>query len=77
MTTTTALNLDQGVFDSSETETLSLAFEKAAAFVEFDPMLGVFEASEKIPTGTLFYVTPEAWRNRFNVACKFRDKNAA
>jgi hypothetical protein len=36
----------QGFFDSSETEILSMAFEEAWAFVEFDPMLGVLEASE-------------------------------
>jgi hypothetical protein len=47
MMTTTPLNLGQGVFDSAETEILSMAFEKAWAFVEFDPMLGVWEASEK------------------------------
>jgi hypothetical protein len=47
MTTTTPLNLGQGFFDSAETEILSIAFEKAWAFVEFDPMLGVLEASEK------------------------------
>jgi hypothetical protein len=47
MTTTTPLNLGQGVFDSAETEILSMQFEKAWAFVEFDPMLGVLEASEK------------------------------
>jgi hypothetical protein len=47
MATTTPLNLGQGAFDSAETEILSMAFEKAWAFVEFDPMLGVLEASEK------------------------------
>jgi len=47
MTTTTPLNLGQGAFDSAETEILSMAFEKAWALVEFDPMLGVLEASEK------------------------------
>ena len=47
MTTTTPLNLGQAVFDSAETEILSMAFEKAWAFVEFDPMLAVLEASEK------------------------------
>jgi hypothetical protein len=47
MRTTTPLDLGQGFFDSRETELLSMAFEKAWAFVEFDPMLGVLEASEK------------------------------
>jgi hypothetical protein len=47
MTTTTPLDLSQGFFDSAETETLSMAFEKAWAFVEFDPMLDGLEASAK------------------------------
>jgi hypothetical protein len=47
MTTTTPLDLSQGFFDSAETEILSMAFEKAWAFVEFDPMLGGLEASVK------------------------------
>ena len=47
MMTTTPLNLGRGVFDSAETEILSMAFEKAWAFVEFDPMLSVLDASEK------------------------------
>ena len=47
MTITTPLNLGQGVFDSAETETLSTAFEKAWAFVEFDPMLALWNASER------------------------------
>jgi hypothetical protein len=47
MTTTTPLNLGRDFFDSAETEVLSMAFEKAWAFVEFDPMLGGLEASEK------------------------------
>ncbi|MGB8632936.1 MAG: hypothetical protein WCD69_26770 [Xanthobacteraceae bacterium] len=47
MTTTTLLDLSQGFFDSAETEVLSMAFEKAWAFVEFDPMLGVWERSVK------------------------------
>ena len=45
--TTTPLNLGRDFFNSSETEILSTAFEKAWAFVEFDPMLGVLEASER------------------------------
>jgi len=47
MTTKTPLDLGQGFFDSAETEILSMAFEKAWAFVEFDPMVGILEASEK------------------------------
>jgi hypothetical protein len=47
MTSTTPLNLGQGVFDSAETETLSTAFVKAWAFVEFDPMLALWDASER------------------------------
>jgi hypothetical protein len=47
MTTTTPLDLNQGFFDSTETEILSMAFQKAWAFVEFDPMLGGLEASAK------------------------------
>jgi len=45
----TAAPLDSGgnFFDSAETEILSMAFEKAWAFVEFDPMLEVLEASER------------------------------
>lgn len=45
--TTTPLDLDGNFFDSAETEILSMAFEKAWAFVEFDPMLGVLEAPER------------------------------
>jgi hypothetical protein len=45
--TATPLDLDRGFFDSAETEILSAAFEKAWAFVEFDPMLGVLEASKR------------------------------
>jgi hypothetical protein len=45
--TATPLDLDRGFFISAETETLGTAFEKAWAFVEFDPMLGVLEASER------------------------------
>jgi hypothetical protein len=47
MTTTTPLDLSLGFFDSAETEILSVAFAKAWAFVEFDPMLGVWEPSMK------------------------------
>jgi hypothetical protein len=41
------LDLNRSFFDSVETDILSIAFEKAWAFVEFDPMLGVLEASER------------------------------
>jgi hypothetical protein len=47
MTTTTPLDLSLGFFDSAETEILSVAFAKAWAFVEFDPMLGVSEPSKR------------------------------
>ena len=43
----TPLNLDRDFFDTAETEVLSTAFLKAWAFVEFDPMLGVWNASER------------------------------
>jgi hypothetical protein len=42
-----ALELERSVFDSSETEILSAAFEKAWAYVEFDPTLGVLETCER------------------------------
>ena len=41
------LDLDRGLFDSVETDILSIAFEKAWAFVEFDPMLGVLEVANR------------------------------
>jgi hypothetical protein len=41
------LDLDRGAFDSAETDILSIAFEKAWAFVEFDPMLGILEAADR------------------------------
>jgi hypothetical protein len=47
MTITTPLNLGQGVFDSAETDTLSTAFEKAWAFVEYDPMLALWNTPER------------------------------
>jgi hypothetical protein len=47
MTITPPLNLGRDFFDSAETEILSMAFEKAWAFVEFDLMLGVLDASER------------------------------
>ena len=42
-----SLDLSRGFFDSGEIEILSMAFEKAWAFVEFDPMLGVLEAANR------------------------------
>jgi len=47
MTTATPLSLGHHFFDSTETETLSTAFVKAWAFVEFDPMLALWDASER------------------------------
>jgi hypothetical protein len=41
------LDLDRGFFDSAETDILCIAFEKAWAFVEFDPMLGVLEVANR------------------------------
>lgn len=45
--TRTAIDSERGAFDSHETRILSAAFEKAWAFVEFDPELGVLEASTR------------------------------
>ena len=75
-----ALDLDRGFFDSVETDILSIAFEKAWAFVEFDPMLGVLEVANRraelarcaLPNGAT-----EAWRNQPDVACEFRDQGTA
>jgi hypothetical protein len=47
MMTTPPLNLGRDLFESAETEILSMAFEKAWAFVEFDLMLGVLDAPER------------------------------
>jgi hypothetical protein len=41
------INLGRDFFDSAETRLLSIAFAKAWAFVEFDPMLGVLDPSER------------------------------
>jgi hypothetical protein len=41
------LELERSVFDSAETEILSAAFEKAWAYVEFDPTLGALDAGER------------------------------
>jgi hypothetical protein len=40
-------DLDRRFFDPAEIEILSAAFGKAWAFVEFDPKLGVLEASKR------------------------------
>ena len=45
--TATPLDSGRNAFDSAETEVLSVAFEKAWAFVAFDPMLEALEASER------------------------------
>src|SRR5215471_488666 len=42
-----SLELERSVFDSSETDILSLAFAKAWAYVEFDPTLGILDAGER------------------------------
>lgn len=41
--TRTAIDSERGAFDSHETRILSAAFEKAWAFVEFDPELGFWK----------------------------------
>ena len=43
----TPLELERSVFDSDEARILSIAFEKAWAYVQFDPKLGVLEAWER------------------------------
>jgi hypothetical protein len=40
------VELERSIFDSNETEILSVAFAKAWAYVEFDPMLGMLEGQE-------------------------------
>jgi len=42
-----SLELERSVFDSSETDILSLAFVKAWAYVELDPTLGMLDAGER------------------------------
>ena len=42
-----SLELERSVFDSSETEILSVAFAKAWAYVESDPTLGMLDACER------------------------------
>ena len=44
---TIPLDLNHGYFDSVEIDVLSIAFEKAWAFVEFDPMLGQVELPKR------------------------------
>jgi hypothetical protein len=41
------LEMERSVFDSAETRILSAAFAKAWAYVEFDPMLDILDASER------------------------------
>jgi hypothetical protein len=43
----TPLELERSVFDSAETRLLSSAFERAWAYVEFDPALGILDAAER------------------------------
>jgi hypothetical protein len=43
----TPLEVERSVFDSAETRILSAAFEKAWAYVEFDPMLGILDLAER------------------------------
>lgn len=42
-----SLELERSVFDSSETEILSVAFAKAWAYVESDPTLDMLDACER------------------------------
>jgi hypothetical protein len=42
-----SLELERSVFDSAETDLLSAAFEKAWAYVEFDPSLGTSNTRER------------------------------
>jgi hypothetical protein len=75
--TTTPLDLDRDFFDSAETEILSTAFEKAWAFVEFDPKLGGLRSVKAtIRIGALANGATEAWRNQSDIACEFGDQNA-
>jgi hypothetical protein len=45
--TVTPLELQRSIFDSEETRILSAAFEKAWAYVQFDPALGALEEWER------------------------------
>jgi hypothetical protein len=42
-----SLELERSVFDSAETDLLSAAFDKAWAYVEFDPSLGTLNTRER------------------------------
>jgi hypothetical protein len=43
----TPLQMERSVFDSAEIRILSSAFEKAWAYVEFDPTLEILDAAER------------------------------
>jgi hypothetical protein len=45
--TVTSLELERSVFDSDEARILSIAFEKAWTYVQFDPTLGFLEGWER------------------------------
>jgi hypothetical protein len=45
--TVSPLEMERSVFDSAEARILSTAFEKAWAYVEFDPVLGILDAAER------------------------------
>jgi hypothetical protein len=45
--TVISFKLEQSVFNSDETEILATAFEKAWAFVEFDPKLEALESRRR------------------------------
>lgn len=47
MEAVTPLELERSVFDSAETHLLSIAFDKAWSYVEFDPALGILDAEER------------------------------
>jgi hypothetical protein len=47
MTSLETLDLDRSVFDSNDTRILSVAFERAWAFVAFDPRLEALEESKR------------------------------
>lgn len=57
----TPLELERSVFDADETQILSSAFERAWAYVQFDPMLGVFVGAA-IRVGAMPYGAAQAWR---------------
>ena len=43
----TPLEVERSVFDSAEIRILSTAFERAWAYVEFDPMLGILDVADR------------------------------